>query len=626
VKRRVWIWLAVALVAAGYFWIDVRQRARVDRGLKRHRTDFTVYQAAAQALKRGEDPYEARNPRGYRYVYPPLLAVLLQPVANWEPQNAALVFYALSVLAIVGSVLLLRRIAGGRWSALVAAAIVCLGFAHQGFQRGQVTHILLYLQVAALALLLGRRYAWAGLLLGFGGALRLTPLLPAFAVGIGLLAGVFTRRGVQPPLRFGGGLAGGMLLGFVLIPVLWLGAERASEVGDRWIDVTQQVYSQNVDLDADYKINEWRFKNQAPRRVYGTWAGWLWDVPFEGERPQLGPTSLAGVDLAAGITTWALVVLALALGLAFLRDTAQPAYALVFALVVLLPVLMTRYAWPTHYLMAAPALVVVARRDWFARPVGVLFLGTLLFYAAHSKALEPIGQAGCLFIACVLFLALLVVGLRPRERRRESILLRYRGGGWRTRLYRSLRLAHGGFESLARHLPRGGTIVDLGAGAGLLAHVLVTEEPTRHVLAVDHSVVRTRALRVSARGLPIEVRDDSMEALVFPRCRGVALVDVLHYLPADDQRDLLARCAHALEPGGVLVLRDPDAHGGWRFRLARLHERIATRFGWTQASLGRFRSIHGWAAQLEEQGLVAEVLPRKPMTPYADRTVIGRRP
>ena len=378
-RSRIWLWAAVLLLAAGYFVIDVRQRARVDRGLKRHRTDFTVYQAAAQALQRGEDPYEARNPRGYRYVYPPLLAVLLQPVADWEPQNAALVFYVLSVLAIIGAVLLLRRIAGGRELPLIAAAVVCLGFAHQGFQRGQVTHILLFLQVAALALLITRRFALAGLLLGIGVALRLTPALPAFAVGIGLAAGALTRRGIHPPLRFGGGLAGGMLLGFVIIPVLWLGTERATEVGDRWVQVTREVYSDNVDLDADYKINEWRFKNQAPRRVYGTWAGWLTEARFEKEAPQLRAGTLRAVDTAAGVTTWGLVGLVFLLALVFLRDTQQPSYALLYAVVVLLPVLMTRYAWPTHYLMAAPALVLAARRDWFARPVLILFLGTALF-------------------------------------------------------------------------------------------------------------------------------------------------------------------------------------------------------------------------------------------------------
>jgi len=626
VNRRALIWVAVAVVAAGYFWLDVRQRARLDRGVKRHRTDFTVYQYAARALKQGEDPYAARNPRGYRYVYPPLLAVLLQPVADWEPQDAALVFYLLSVAALIGSVLLLRRVVGGRWPPILVAAVVCLGFAHQGFQRGQVTHVLLFLQVAALALLLARRYATAGLFLGLGGALRLTPLFPAYAVGIGLLAGAFARQGLQPPLRFGGGLAGGMFLGFVLVPVLWLGTERASAVGDRWLEVTRQVYGEGVDLEDEYRINEWRFKNQAPRRVYATWAGWAADVPFEDEAPQLGADGLRAVDTAAGITTWLFVALAFGMALAWLRDPAQPSYAAVYALIVLLPVLMTRYAWPTHYLLAAPAVVLAARRRWTAAPVLVLFLGTLLFYVAHARPLEPVGQAGCLLLACLVFVALVVRGELPRARRRSIILARFRGGGLRARLYRALRLELGGFEALAARMPGAGLVVDLGCGAGLLAHVLVDAEPTRRVLAIDHAEDRVAALRESAAGSAIEVRHGAMEDLPLPPCAGVALVDVLHYLAPDAQERLLARCAEALGPGGVLVLRDPDAGGGLRFRCTRLHERLATRLGLTKAAIGHYRAAADWARLLGGHGLVADVLPRRMCTPYADRVVIGRKP
>lgn len=404
----------MVVFAAGYFWLDVRQRARIDRGVKSHRTDFTVYQYAARALKHGKDPYEATNPRGYRYVYPPLLAVMLQPIADWEPQDAALVFYILSVLATLASIVWLRRL-GTAWPPVIAAAVICLGFAHQGFQRGQVTHILLALQVGALLCLVNRRFALAGLWLGLGGALRLTPLLPAYAVGLGLLAAAFTRKGWMPPLRFGGGLAGGMFLGFVLIPWIWLGGARASEVGDRWVEVTQQVYGANVDLQDEYKINEWRFKNQAPRRVIGTWIGWGQGVDFDKERPRFaGGEEPAALDYAAGSVTWGLLLLAALLALLYLRDPGASSYGIVFAAIMLLPVLMTRYAWPTHFLMAAPAIAFAAQHGVRSAAVSVFFGGTVLFYAAHAKALEPIGRAGCLMLACASFLVLLLVRVRRK--------------------------------------------------------------------------------------------------------------------------------------------------------------------------------------------------------------------
>jgi hypothetical protein len=431
VSRRSQLWIALGLLvfAGGYFVLDVRQRARTDRGVKRHRTDFTVYQYAARALRLGEDPYEATNPRGYRYVYPPLLAITLMPIAAWDPPDAALVFYALSAAALVYAFLRLLRFRPERsgpalgWPALLLASLTCLGFVHQGFQRGQVTLILLALHVAALGALQGRHFARAGLLLALGGALRLTPLLAAGAVGLGLLAAA-RGAGWRPCLRFSGGVAAGLVLGFVLVPLVALGPSRARAVSERWLEATQAVYAENEDLGATYQINEWRFKNQAPRRVYGTWMGWVQGVPFEKERPRLDEAGLALLDALTLTTTGLFFLLACGLGVCFLRVPEGPSYAAAYAAVTLLPVLMTRYTWPTHYVLALPAVALAAAPLWpggvMRRTRWVLLLGALLFYSAHAAALQGIGEAGCLLLACVLFLVAFLRVALPGGGAREA--------------------------------------------------------------------------------------------------------------------------------------------------------------------------------------------------------------
>jgi SAM-dependent methyltransferase len=208
----------------------------------------------------------------------------------------------------------------------------------------------------------------------------------------------------------------------------------------------------------------------------------------------------------------------------------------------------------------------------------------------------------------------------------SGILARYEGGAWHARLYRRLRLRHAGLPTLAALLPPRGLVVDLGCGAGLLAHLLVAGAPERRVLAVDHDAGRVEALRRSTAGLPIEVLRADMTRCEVPSCAGVALVDVLHYLPAAEQETLVARAAAALEQGGVLLLRDPDAGAGLRFVLARWHERLATGLGFTRARLGRFRDAAGWCDLLARAGLDARALPLVRGSPYADRTVVGRKP
>lgn len=206
-----------------------------------------------------------------------------------------------------------------------------------------------------------------------------------------------------------------------------------------------------------------------------------------------------------------------------------------------------------------------------------------------------------------------------------SILTRYPRDGWRARCHRRLRLRFGGYGELSRLLPARGRIVDLGCGWGLLAHVLVEASDERTVVAVDHAGHRVAALRESARGLPIEAHEAALESFDLPPADGIVLLDVLHYFDELTQGEILVRCLRALRPGGVLLLRDPDPDAWFRFRLTRLHERIATRFGFTQARLGHFRSGAAWQALLEGYDLRVRCLPLSPLSPYADRVVVAVR-
>lgn len=204
---------------------------------------------------------------------------------------------------------------------------------------------------------------------------------------------------------------------------------------------------------------------------------------------------------------------------------------------------------------------------------------------------------------------------------------RYRADGRRARFYRSLRLRFGGLQGLAAVFPSDGLVIDLGCGMGLLAHLLVEDHPERRVLAVDHDAGRVAALEQSASAGPrIETRLGDLATIPLPPCRGVALIDVVHYLDRRSQEALLARAVGALEPGGVIVLRDPDAAAGLRYLAARAHEGLAVGLGWTRARMGSFRSGEEWAFLLRAHGLEARVLPLPRLSPYADRTVVGAKP
>lgn len=414
-RRTLLLALLVSIAAAAFGVLDVRQRARLDRGLSHHHTDFTVYQAAARALRDGTDPYQARSPRGYRYVYPPLLAVLLMPVARWSAPDAAMVFYALSVLALWVTLLCVARLptparpAGiGLWPTLLGAS-VCVFFLAQSFERGQVTIVLLALQAGALLALTRERFLLGGLLLAVGGVLRLTPFLPAAAVMAGALAA--RRRAAIVPL------AAGLLLGagggFAVVPAAVLGPQRAITVSRQWLAATDDVFAAEPGAMAPLDhVNEYRFKNQSPRRVLATWTGWITGAAFEDERPALDEAGWRFVDAGGYAIAAALGVLALLLGVR-LRDPTSPTYGITLAVVLVLPLAMTRYAWPTHETIVLPAVALAcsatADGQRLAPRAALAFVtAVVLFYLAHTRPLQPIGAAGPLLAGgIVLAVALL---------------------------------------------------------------------------------------------------------------------------------------------------------------------------------------------------------------------------
>ena len=188
-----------------------------------------------------------------------------------------------------------------------------------------------------------------------------------------------------------------------------------------------------------------------------------------------------------------------------------------------------------------------------------------------------------------------------------------------------LRLRMRSLRPLVPHFPARGVVVDLGAGHGALLALLQARQPTQPLVAVEHDPRRAAWLRRRFAEMPVTVQEDDMTSCALPPCQGLALLDVLHYFTREDQDALLSRAARVLEPGGVLVLRVPDPEAGWRFTWNRMHERVATHTGFTQARVVDYRTLASFANHLEGLGMQVAVGP-KASGFYADRWVRATKP
>jgi uncharacterized protein (DUF2062 family)/2-polyprenyl-3-methyl-5-hydroxy-6-metoxy-1,4-benzoquinol methylase len=188
-------------------------------------------------------------------------------------------------------------------------------------------------------------------------------------------------------------------------------------------------------------------------------------------------------------------------------------------------------------------------------------------------------------------------------------------------------------------LPSEGRLLDLGCGRGILLSLLLTARtrfdrglhpqgwpppPVLDLHGIETGFKPAQAARAAlgdqARIDVLDLRDSEL-----PPSRVVLLLDVLHYLPAEVQEDLLKKIANALEPGGLLLIRDADAGAGWRFTATRIQERICAlaRRHWKQRF--HYRSATEWSRLLEEIGFTVDLQPMGMGTPYGNILLTGTR-
>jgi alpha-1,2-mannosyltransferase len=212
------------------------------RGAFQHtrKTDAGVYMRAAWAVRTGNDPYSITDDRGWHYAYPPLLAILMAPMADpphsvaregYIPYEVSIgLWYVLTLgMGLAGIHILAKALEDTspdpsvreqpafcrRWWALrVLPVLIMLPAMGQSQARGQVgLPIAMLLCCAAASLLRGRRFR-AGLWLSAAICIKLIPafllLLPAWRRDWRMLLGSLT----------------GLTIGIVIIPVVALGPVR----------------------------------------------------------------------------------------------------------------------------------------------------------------------------------------------------------------------------------------------------------------------------------------------------------------------------------------------------------------------------------------------------------------
>ena len=170
-------------------------------------------------------------------------------------------------------------------------------------------------------------------------------------------------------------------------------------------------------------------------------------------------------------------------------------------------------------------------------------------------------------------------------------------------------------------------LLDIGCGIGLLGLYLHALGHARPYLGVDHDARKIAAGQqaVQRAGLGALMNLRHADVAELPPMHGhVALLDVLHYLPAERQPTLLQEAARHLAPDGCLIIRNVLREPNWRFHATRVEEFFLRTSGWIPGGAQHYPSAGELRAPLQDAGLHVHIEPLRGRTPFNSYLIVAR--
>lgn len=172
-----------------------------------------------------------------------------------------------------------------------------------------------------------------------------------------------------------------------------------------------------------------------------------------------------------------------------------------------------------------------------------------------------------------------------------------------------------------------GDVLDLGCGRGHLALFLLESGAAKSVRGYDWDEEKIALAQRAGDGLDASFSTRDVRAPDVAPADTVLLVDVLHYLDAAAQDEVLARAADLVRPGGRLVVRDASSGFGWRSAFTLFVEWISTLIRFNLGERVALRDVsRDLVPVLEKKGLACTVTPCWRGTPFANVLVVATRP
>ncbi|MCO6462430.1 MAG: 1-acyl-sn-glycerol-3-phosphate acyltransferase [Saprospiraceae bacterium] len=158
------------------------------------------------------------------------------------------------------------------------------------------------------------------------------------------------------------------------------------------------------------------------------------------------------------------------------------------------------------------------------------------------------------------------------------------------------------YSVLNQLIPRKANILDLGCGYGMMDYMLAMCSNERMVTGVDYDEekIEVAVSNFSAKRVHIDFHHADINTYKIMPHDVFILYDSLHYLKKEEQKALLEKCAHHLNPGGMILIREGIASAG----IAKHNNTRMTE--WFSTTILGFNKTYHELAFIEEE-MIAEL-------------------
>lgn len=174
IKRTLFISVCLAAVIGGFYFA---RRSGSDPEV--YGNDFNVYYHASREVIAGRDPYQNSLSEWTPYLYPPLLAELLIPLAALPLTVAAYIWFLISAFSVIATAAMCARMLpetrAPQWFVAAGAMAIVFRFVLDNFNLGQVNAMVTALAVAHVFLYARGKRFWSALALAIAVSIKLTP-------------------------------------------------------------------------------------------------------------------------------------------------------------------------------------------------------------------------------------------------------------------------------------------------------------------------------------------------------------------------------------------------------------------------------------------------------------------